>query len=96
MSDAIIRNVAEKNRYEASLDDELAGFADYILTDGLVTFTHTEIDPKFEGRGVGSALVRSALDDVRNRGGLKVLPICPFVKAWMLKHPEYQDLLYGA
>lgn len=96
MSDAVIRNVAEKNRYEASLDDELAGFADYILTDGLVTFTHTEIDPKFEGRGVGSALVRSALDDVRNRGGLKVLPICPFVKAWMLKHPEYQDLLYGA
>lgn len=95
MAEAALRNAEDKNRYEASLDGELAGFADYILTDGLITFTHTEIDPKFEGKGVGSALVRFALDDVRARGERKVLPICPFVKAWIGKHPDYHGLLYG-
>lgn len=95
MSDPELRNAPDLNRYEVLLDGELAGFADYILTDGLITFTHTEIDPKFEGRGAGSALVRVALDDVRATGDAKVLPICPFVKAWILKHPEYHDLLYG-
>lgn len=40
-------------------------------------------------------LVRSALDDVRSQGGIKVVPICPFVKAWMLKNPKYPGLLYG-
>ena len=95
MSDPELRIAPDLNRYEVLLDGELAGFADYILTDGLITFTHTEIQPKFEGRGAGSALVRFALDDVRATGDAKVLPICPFVKAWILKHPEYHALLYG-
>lgn len=85
----------DKSRYEVYVDGELAGWADYALTDGLITFTHTEIDPAFEGRGAGSALVRFALDDVRDTGERKVLPICPFVKGWMGRHPEYQELLYG-
>lgn len=89
-----VRNNPEQNRYEIRLGDQMAGFAEYMLNDGLITFTHTEIDPAFEGKGLGSKLVRFALDDVRETGGRKVLPLCPFVKGWMLKHPEYTDLHY--
>lgn len=89
-----VTNNPEKQRYEAHLDGELAGFAEYMLTNELITFTHTEVDRKFEGKGVGSALVRGALDDVRAAGERKVLPLCPFVKGWMAKHADYQDLGY--
>ncbi len=94
MSDVEVSNNADRKRYEAYLDGELAGYAEYMLTNELITFTHTEVGPEFEGRGVGSALVRGALDDVRAAGERKVLPLCPFVKGWMAKHPDYQDLGY--
>ena len=95
MSDTVhVTANAEKNRYEAHLDGELAGFAEYQLTDELIVFTHTEVHRVHEGRGVGSALARFALDDVRDHGGRRVLAICPFIKAWMLRHPDYADLLY--
>ncbi|RRD03387.1 N-acetyltransferase [Arachnia propionica] len=83
----------EARRYEVRLGDELAGFVDYILSEGRITFTHTEIDPAFEGRGLGSALIRGALDDVAaNPEGRRVQPLCPFVKGWMQRHPEYLEL----
>lgn len=91
-----VQNNPEQNRYEIRLGDQLAGFAEYMLNDGLITFTHTEIDPSFEGKGLGSQLVRFALDDVRSTGERKVLPLCPFVKGWIAKHPDHADLLYGA
>ncbi|WP_306369827.1 GNAT family N-acetyltransferase [Nocardiopsis sp. CC223A] len=89
-----VADAPENERYEIRVDGEVAGFAEYILTDGLITFTHTEIDPGREGRGLGGALVRGALDDVRGRG-LDVLPLCPFVKGWIQRHPDYADLVYG-
>lgn len=95
MNDTVgVSNNAELKRYEVKVGDDLAGFAEYLLSNGLITFTHTEIDPAFEGKGLGSQLVRFALDDVRATGERKVLPLCPFVKGWMAKHPEYQDLHY--
>lgn len=95
MPEVTITDNPEKKRYEIVQDGTLAGFAEYMLSDGLITFTHTEIDPAFEGQGIGSQLVRHALDDVRARGDRSVLPLCPFVKGWMARHPEYQDLAYG-
>jgi len=83
----------DRRRYEISSDGEPAGYAEYILTDTLITFTHTEIDPAFEGKGLGGALIRAALDDVRTRD-LAVLPLCPFVKGWIQRHREYADLVY--
>ena len=80
-------------RFEAHSDGRLAGFAEYRLTDALIVFTHTEVDPAFEGQGVGGTLVRGALDHVRDLG-LRVLPICPFVQGWMAKHRDYADLDY--
>ncbi|CAL9589404.1 hypothetical protein SUDANB121_05224 [Nocardiopsis dassonvillei] len=90
-----VADVPENKRYEIRVDGEVAGFAEYILTEGLITFTHTEIDPAHEGRGLGGTLVRGALDHVRGRG-LDVLPLCPFVKGWIQRHPDYTDLVYGA
>lgn len=84
----------EQSRYEARLDGALAGFAEYQLTDELVVFTHTEVDPAFEGKGVGSALARAALDDVRASAQRQVLPLCPFISGWIAKHPDYADLVY--
>lgn len=86
----------DMSRYEARLGDALAGFAEYQLTDELVVFTHTEVDPAYEGKGVGSALAKSALDDVKAQGRRKVLPTCPFIKAWIGRHPDYIPLVYGA
>lgn len=86
----------EASRYEARIGGEIAGFAQYQLTPELIVFTHTEVDPHFEGQGVGSALARFALDDVRSTGQRKVLPVCPFIKGWIQRHPDYAGLVYGA
>lgn len=95
MSDVIVTDAPGSDRYEARLDGELAGFSEYQRTSRLVVFTHTEVDDAYEGRGVGSALVRGALDDARAQG-LPVLPLCPFVKAYIARHAEYADLVYSA
>ena len=91
---AQVANNADAGRYEVSLDGEPAGFAEYRLRDGRVIFTHTEVDSAFEGHGLGSSLARGALDDVRNRG-LQAVPLCPFIAAYIERHPEYQDLVAG-
>lgn len=91
----IVRN-DDASRYEARIDGQVAGFAEFQLTDELVIFTHTEVDPAFEGKGVGSALAQFALDDVKAAGRLRVLPLCPFIKAWIGRHPDYVPLVYGA
>ena len=88
-----VKDVPENNRYVITSDGEEAGFAEYILTDTMITFTHTEVEPAFEGKGIGGALVREALDDVRTRD-LSVLPMCPFVKGWIERHPEYTDIVH--
>jgi uncharacterized protein len=88
-----VTDAAEQQRYEARIDGELAGIAEYRASDGLVTFLHTEVMPEFEGRGVGSGLVRAALDDVRAHGR-RVRALCPFVQKYVERHAdEYGDLV---
>jgi predicted GNAT family acetyltransferase len=83
----------DESRFEARVEGALAGFAEYRLREGVIVFTHTEVDSAFEGRGVGSALARQALDAVRDAGERRVVPTCPFIKSWIEKHPDYQPLL---
>lgn len=86
-----VRNNTDKNRYELSVDGHLAATY-YRIADGVITFIHTEVPDALAGRGVGSKLVKGALDQVR-AAGLKVVPQCPFVRAYIEKHPDYNDLL---
>jgi len=90
-----IRNNPDRMRYEALIDGAVAGFAEYLLTDELIVFTRTEVQPAYDGQGAGSALARFALDEVRRNASRRVLPTCPFIKEWIRRHPEYGDLLYG-
>jgi len=88
-----VTDVPELRRYEA----RVAGAADaamtyYRLRGNTIVFTHTEVPHALEGHGVGSALARYALDDARRRG-LGVVAQCPFIAAYIRRHPEYADLL---
>lgn len=92
-TEVTVQNNPTASRYEAIVDGEVAGFAEYVVKDGVIAFTHTVVEPAFEGRGIGSALVRNSLDEVRADGELKVRPLCPFYKKYIQTHPEYADLL---
>jgi predicted GNAT family acetyltransferase len=89
---ATIADNPEEQRYELRLDGAVAGFAQYRLRPGLIAFTHTEIDDALEGRGLAGRLISFALDDARERE-LAVLPFCPFVNAYVQRHPEYVELV---
>lgn len=86
-----VRNNTDENRYEISIDGHLAATY-YRIADGVITFIHTEVPDALAGRGVGSKLIKGALDQVR-AAGLKVVPQCPFVRAYIEKHADYADLL---
>jgi uncharacterized protein len=78
--------------YEVTVDGEPAGTLRYTLDGDVVTLVHTEVDPKYEGHGVGAELVKGALEDLRTRGK-KVRPLCEFVLAYLERHDEYRDLI---
>ena len=86
----IADNEAE-HRFELTVEGHLAA-AYYTRAGGIITFVHTEVPPELGGKGVGSRLVKGALDQVRSEG-LKVVAECPFVKGWIDKHPDYADLM---
>ena len=83
------------SRYEARIDGALAGISEYELTDDTIIFLHTVVARKYEGMGVGGSIARHALDDARARG-LQVQALCPFIRGWMGRHPEYSDLISPA
>jgi predicted GNAT family acetyltransferase len=91
----VVRDNPEAGRYEGWVDGALAGFAEYRIVGGRIIFTHTEVDEAFEGQGIGSALAGGALDDVRERVQLPVVPRCPFIRGWIERHPTYADLVDG-
>jgi predicted GNAT family acetyltransferase len=96
MTDVVVLDNPQASRFEAFIDGELAGFVDYALRPDSIVFIHTEVDDKFEGRGVGSSLVKQTLAKVREDGELDVIPECPFYRSYLTKHPEYDDLLNPA
>ena len=93
MADTEVRDNPDRSRYEITVDGALAGFAAYRRREGRIVFTHTEVDDAYAGQGLGGRLARGALDDVRAAGDIEVVALCPFIAAWIDKHPDYQDLL---
>jgi len=90
----MITDATERQRYEAHLDGELAGVLEYVVKHGRLALVHTEVLPAHEGQGIGSALVRFALDDARRRQ-LRVIAICPYVQAYLTRHPKDEDIVVG-
>ena len=86
MNTVVTRNIP-LSRFDIHVDGELAGFADYTLKDGVIVFPHTEIDPKFGGKGLGTTLIEFALNEVVKEK-LSVEPVCPFVSKYIGKYPE--------
>lgn len=91
--DLQILDVPERARFEIRSGRRLVGWTAYQRTAELVVFTHTEVDEAWAGQGIGGRLVRATLDRIRQEG-LRVLPVCSFVRSWMTAHPGYDDLLY--
>lgn len=90
-SDIEVHNRPDAQRFEARLGDEVA-FADYHLKNRVIIFTHTEVPEALEGQGVASRLIRVALEHSREQG-YQVVPLCPFVAAYIRRHPEYRALV---
>ena len=92
MTAVTITDVEDRSRFEARVNGELAGYAAYVRTGEVVDHTHTVVSEDRRGEGIGGKLIRAALEDARRRG-LKVRPTCWFVRTWVDRHPDYQDLL---
>jgi uncharacterized protein len=88
-----VRDNPGESRFEILSDGDVAGFVTYALHSDHITFIHTEIEPAYEGHGLGGQLARYVLDDARRRG-LPVVPMCPFIAGYIRRHPdEYLDLV---
>ncbi|MBB3096206.1 hypothetical protein FHR83_003876 [Actinoplanes campanulatus] len=88
-----VGDAPERERFEARDESgELAGVLTYQVSGNIVVYTHTEVDPRFERQGVGSALARAAMDDARGRNRT-VVPMCPFLGEWLDEHKEYDKIV---
>jgi uncharacterized protein len=92
MATVAVKDNPDQERFEITTDGELGGEAVYRRRPGLIAFVHTEVDDRFEGQGLGSRLVHDALEEARAQQ-LAVLPFCPFVNAYLRRHPEYVELV---
>ena len=94
-SDALaptVTDVSDRKRFEIAVDGAVLGFAEYRRRPGIISFIHTEIDSARNGEGLGTLLVKTALDTARAEG-LAVLPYCPFVQGFIDRHREYLELV---
>ena len=87
-----IRDEREEGRYTAYLKGQRIGYATWVKVHDTVVLPHTEVNPEWNGQGIGSMLARKAFDDAR-ADGLTVLPFCPFMKRWAELHPDYRDIV---
>ena len=88
-----VSHAPDRHRYEVSVDGQMVGRLDYRRdADGVVLLTHAEVTPRIGGRGIGTELVRSALDDLADKGE-RIVPVCSFVRAFVRENPDYQRLV---
>jgi predicted GNAT family acetyltransferase len=81
-----------RHRYDIKVQGEVAGFTQFFDHGGQRVFVHTEVGNEYAGQGLATILIASALDDVRT-SGLRIVPLCPFVKKYLSRHHEYDDLV---
>lgn len=88
----VVTDNPAESRYEVHVGGELGGFVVYHLRGQRINLIHTEVDARFQGAGLATALARFSLDDARKRN-LAVLPSCPYIRSWIGRHPDYADLV---
>jgi uncharacterized protein len=91
-SSPVLADVPDQHRYEVRLDGVVAGSVVYHRIGGRIYLVHTEVDPAFEGKGIGSALAKGVLDAER-AAGEPVVPLCPFIRGYIDRHPDYADVV---
>jgi uncharacterized protein len=91
-TDVVVMRADERDRYEITADEQLAGFTAYVDRNGQRIFYHTDIGKEFGGRGLGSTLISRALADTRD-AGMRVVPVCPFVRKYLENHHEAADIV---
>jgi predicted GNAT family acetyltransferase len=92
VTDVQVSDNPEKRRFEALVNGRVAGFLFYQERDGQLVLVHTQVGGEWEGQGVGSRLVSGALESIRERG-LRMTPVCPFVRSYLERHPGYSELV---
>lgn len=93
MAEVTVSKNEADSRFEAFGGGQLLGYIDYGIKDGVMDLPHTKVFPEFEAQGIGSKLVQQSLDMIREEGGIKVKPTCPFIDIWIRRHKDYQDLV---
>lgn len=92
MDAVVIAHAAERSRFEIHLGQEVIGRSYYRAEPGRRVFTHTEVEPDYQGKGLATQLIEHALADTRS-AGLRIVAKCPTVAAYVAKHPEFNDLV---
>ena len=87
-----VRHDKGANRYVLEVDGKELGFAEYRPDGDRRAFVHTEVDDSLEGKGMGSKLIREALDDTR-KDGKRIVPLCSFVASYVERHPDWNDCI---
>ncbi len=93
INERTIKDNSRRSRFELDVEGQIA-FLDYRRQDGTLILTHVEVPVALRNRGIGSAFVKQVLDQAREQGW-KIVPVCPFIRAYLWQHPEYEDLLPG-
>jgi predicted GNAT family acetyltransferase len=92
VNDIEVRDNPARHQYELLVDGEVRGLAAYRESAGVLTVTHSEVDPSLRGQGMGNELAQRTLDQLRDRG-VKVVPACPFFAHYVTEHHEYDELI---
>jgi uncharacterized protein len=88
-----VTDIPEKERFEGRDDNgELLGFVTYQLTGNIIVYTHTEVLPQYEGKGVASTLAKHVMDDARSHSR-HVVPLCPYLSSWLERHHDWDDII---
>lgn len=87
-----VRDNRQRARYELLVDGEVVAFVQYVMRGGRLILAHTEVDDTRSGKGLATALIQGTLDDIRVRN-IEIVPVCKFVEHFIVKHPEYDDLV---
>lgn len=93
LNDIEVHNNPEEKRFEVALGDKIA-MVEYMIAGQNIVFTHTEVPPEFEGKGIASKMARVALEYAKTEG-YKVQALCPYIAAYVQRHPEYQSITWG-